>query len=668
MSKALLLFFILFLGCLVSHGQSLNPKVDSLQKILQNDLTDEQKCAVLAELAWETRVTNLDKAERYATEALTLAEKISDEKKKASVYNTLGNIKKDKANFNEAMKYYLMALRIQDKFGDKKAISAGYINISNIHYYTNNYPKALEYLKKALAIKTELNDEKGIAGCLNNIANVLMNQKKLDSALKYFHLSLDMRLKIGNKQGISASLANLAGLYSQMNQHDIAIPYFEKAIALKKEIGDSLGMISTLINSANSYKDIGQKARARKLFDEALVIGRKLDAKDDLKNALSGMASLNYADKKFEEAYKNLEQYIQINDSIINEEVTRSQAEMSTKYETEKKEKEIELLNKDKLLQNAEIQQQRTFRNLSLAVGFLVTLLAGALFFAFRQKHRTNLVLTLQKAEILEKNSILTIQKEEIQVQKNEITDSINYAKRIQDSILPSEEEMLKCGRSGFILYKPKDIVSGDFYWCHHTGNKSYLVAADSTGHGVPGALMSMIGAEKLSAAIKENESPSRILTSLNTKIRAALKQDQTEVVTGDGMDLAMLMIDKNSGKAFFSGANRPLWFTDQKGGIVEIKGNKLSIGGSTESDTSFEEKEIPLTSGTRFYLFSDGFADQFGGADGKKLMKKNLRALVESIQHLALKDHKHELDRFFTSWKNEHEQVDDVMVIGIEV
>lgn len=663
-----LVILLIFLAVLSVKASAFTSVSDSLLGLLKKNPSKDQKCAILSELAWETRVSNLDKAERYAKEALTLADELNDDKKRSTVFNTLGNIKKDKGLFNDAMSYYLKALKIQERLGDKKAISAGYINISNIHFYTNNPSKALEYLQKALSIKRELKDDKGIAGCLNNIGNLHLNVAQYDSALKYFQESLDIRIKIGSKQGISASLANLAGLYQHMKKPEMSILYFEKAIAIKRELGDSIGMISTFINAAESYKALGRNQRARDLFNSALEIGRMLDAKDDLKNALSGIADLNFREGRYKDAYLNLESYIKVNDSIMNEAVTRAQAEMSTKYETEKKEQQIELLNKDKLLKDAEIEQQRTFRNLSIAVGASVTLLAFALFFAFRQKHQSNLILTAQKEEILEKNQILTQQKEEIQVQKKEITDSINYAKKIQQSILPSEKEMLGHFSDGFILFKPKDIVSGDFYWCRNSEDVSFVVAADSTGHGVPGALMSMIGAEKLAASCKENRDPGEILRELNNHIRTALKQDVEGMRTGDGMDLALIKVDRKNKKVIFSGANRPLWIIGPARELVEIKGNKLSVGGNTGSGTSFEEHEIEFLTGSRLYLFSDGYADQFGGEDGKKLMKKNFKALLESVQQLPLKAQKEKLERFFESWRGTHEQVDDVMVVGIEL
>lgn len=661
-------FSIALLGMSSAFGKLQEPDLDSLSKAYETCTTDTTRLYLLTELASGYRIKNVQRAEKYANEALALALKLGEEKKIAGIYNTLGNIMRDKAKFTESMDFYLKAIKLKEQFGDKKGISSGLINISNIHYYLGNKEKAVTYLKQALALKKELNDQKGIAGCLNNLGNFFYTDTLGDSAYYYFSESLKIREKLQDRQGISANLANMAGALVMMKKPLEAVKMFEKAIALKRDVGDSIGMVTCLINAGHAYKDIGQFETSKKYYLESMAIAELFEAKEDLSNVYSGLAELHFQQHSFREAYQFLEKHVKLNHELFNDGMAQAQAEMSTKYETEKKEKEIELLNKDKLVQESVIKEEKAYRNLTLSVGGLVTILSGVLFFAFKQKQKNNILLTRQKEEIEEKNNILTIQKEEIAFQKKEITDSITYAKRIQESILPPESEILRHFSEGFVYYKPKDIVSGDFFWASTQNDDVLIAAADCTGHGVPGALMSMIGAEKLFELSSIESDPGALLKKLNKKVRSALKQDKDSGRSSDGMDIALVRYDKGSGKIVFAGANRPLWLIRKDGSFSEIRGTKSSIGGSTDSDQEFQSVEIALNAGDSFYLFSDGYQDQFGGKEGKKLMKKHLREVIEKNQGLSMNQQKEKLDDFFQDWKGNHEQVDDVMMIGLKV
>jgi len=266
--------------------------------------------------------------------------------------------------------------------------------------------------------------------------------------------------------------------------------------------------------------------------------------------------------------------------------------------------------------------------------------------------------------ELHKQNIKIAQQKDLVEYQKKEITDSINYAKGIQTAILPEILSLTNLLPDSFILFIPKDIVSGDFYFFKGDQDQVYIAAADCTGHGVPGGFMSMLGFDKLDFAVSQNKSVSEVLTQLNKGIKATLKQ-HTESSSRDGMDIALCRIDQNK-KLFYSGANRPLWLI--KNGtenLIEIKATKVSIGGHTPDDQQFEQIEIDIEKGDRFYISSDGFADQFGGTKGKKLMTKNFKEIILSIQHLSMKDQHSYLDNFINEWKSGIEQNDDILVIG---
>lgn len=273
--------------------------------------------------------------------------------------------------------------------------------------------------------------------------------------------------------------------------------------------------------------------------------------------------------------------------------------------------------------------------------------------------------------EIGEQNKLL-------EHQKKEITDSITYAKRIQQALLPELNEIKSKLPDSFILYLPKDIVSGDFYFFQsiegtkeHPGRASlknekgiYIAAADCTGHGVPGALMSMIVHEKLEAATKIYSEPKDILKSINKQVKDALKQYQNENSSRDGCDIAFLKIVGNT--LSYSGAYRPLYYFDTNGGFNELKATKTAIAGLTPYDQEFNQHELDTNNLKAIYIFSDGFADQFGGEKTKKLTTKKFKELLSKLVDLPVEEQKIRLEDFFAGWKGNVEQIDDVLIIGI--
>ncbi len=259
-------------------------------------------------------------------------------------------------------------------------------------------------------------------------------------------------------------------------------------------------------------------------------------------------------------------------------------------------------------------------------------------------------------------------QKEIIEERNTAITDSLNYAQRIQQAMLPCQNEIQSALPNSFILYKSKDIVSGDFYFFRKLDHLIFIAAADCTGHGVPGALMSMICSEKLEDATSQSTDLSEILQKLNKGIKSALRQSGDKNSSKDGMDIALCVIDTKTNIVKYAGANRPIWIIrNGQTTIEEIKATKKAIGGFTSNDQSFEKHEIKLNQGDRFYIFTDGYADTFGGNEEKKLMIKRFKQTLLSIQGQSMQDQKAYLDNFIEKWKGGIEQVDDILVIGVQ-
>lgn len=358
-------------------------------------------------------------------------------------------------------------------------------------------------------------------------------------------------------------------------------------------------------------------------------------------------------------------------DKKLNE--TTGQLEQEKKL-SELTNKELDVVNREKKVKEQELHQSSIYMNFLLAGLGIVAVFSFFLIRNIIQKKKANQLLAKQSFEIEEKSKIIE--------QKNiETEQSIVYAKRIQTAILPPPKEISEYLKNYFILYKPKDIVSGDFYFFSHhytnPANKSgdvIIAAVDCTGHGVPGAFMSMVGNEKLKDAVDVSPSPGKILHELNKGIKSALRQSGDATSTRDGMDLSLCSIPAfvngaSETKIKYAGANRPLWLVRNNAKEVEeIKATKCAIGGHTAHTQEFDEHTVDLKKGDTFYLFTDGFADQFGGPNRKKLMTKKFKDILISVQNLSMEEqHKH-LDTFIDEWRGDTEQVDDILVIGARV
>lgn len=267
--------------------------------------------------------------------------------------------------------------------------------------------------------------------------------------------------------------------------------------------------------------------------------------------------------------------------------------------------------------------------------------------------------LTLQKIEG---------QKEELESRDKSITDSLNYAQRIQEALLPSENYFRGYFKESFIFYKPKDIVSGDFFWIGENENKVFIAAADCTGHGVPGALMSMIGHELLEKIINVDkiERPDKVLEIMNKSLEKTFNREKNVGITiHDGMDIGICVVDRRKRKIQFAGAFFPLYII-RDNRLIEFKGDKHILG-ETAEDVSFTNNEIALMEDDMLYLFSDGYVDQFGGSSNKKFMYRRFRYLLMTIYRFPVEDQKSILEENIKTWMGDTSQVDDILVMGFK-
>jgi serine phosphatase RsbU (regulator of sigma subunit) len=287
-----------------------------------------------------------------------------------------------------------------------------------------------------------------------------------------------------------------------------------------------------------------------------------------------------------------------------------------------------------------------------------------------RHKKRANEQLQISNTEIMHQKDELQEKGAIIEIAYNDIKSSINYAKRIQEAILPIKDEIKRSFPESFVLFKPRDVVSGDFYWFANHSERNIIACVDCTGHGVPGAFMSMIGNTLLNEIVNEKgiTKPSEILDLLHIRVRQSLKQNMENTETRDGMDIAICSVDTKNNILYYAGANRPIYIV-RENKLDEIKPNKMSIGGDQmEEDRSFTNHEIDIKKSDTVYLSTDGYADQFGGERGKKFMVKRFQEELLEIQNLKMEQQGEFLKTTIENWQGDLEQVDDILVIGIKI
>jgi serine phosphatase RsbU (regulator of sigma subunit) len=398
-------------------------------------------------------------------------------------------------------------------------------------------------------------------------------------------------------------------------------------------------------------------------IDKAFETIKQTENKTNLYALYFNKAAVLYDLKDYKYAYNNLQNYINQKDSLVNIENKKSINELEKKYQLTERKKENELLNQQ--IKTQEIYSSRMQITIGL-ISLILIILAVTAFIVIKQNRAKNLI----NAELSRKNNIINVQKNIVEDQHRDITDSIKYAKRIQEAILPPLKFWNKILPNSFILHLPKDVLSGDFYWIEETKDYTYIAAADCTGHGVPGALISIVNFNLLNKAVLEKNlvTPSEILDAVNLWLTESLHQSYGESTVRDGMDITIIAIHKHSNEVLFAGANNSIYLISNNE-LKQIKGDKFPVGAFIEDKIQkFSSKSFTVGKGDSIFLFSDGFADQFGGLKGKKYKYLPFQEKLKSVVDCPVAEQNSILKKEFADWKGAHEQVDDVLVIGIKI
>jgi tetratricopeptide (TPR) repeat protein len=724
-----------------------------------------------------------DKAIEYYLKSIELKEKINDKTGLADSYSNIGNIHYDRGSYDLAIEIFLKVLAIFTDSGDKKGMARNYLNIGNIKYIQGSTDKALDYYILALKIYEELSDIIGTSSAHNNIGIIYHSQGAYEKAIEHYQMVLKIAEISGDKPSIARSYNNIGRVLSSKGSYKEAVESYNKSLEIRQQLGDKKGITGCYNNLGVAYKHLNLHAKSLEYYHKSLAISVEMNDKNAMATTYQNIASLNnlladsigisegerntylnqaldYGHKAFllademgaipskntisntlmkaysklgnyKKAFEYSEIYNETKDSIFNSEKTKAVAEMQTKYETEKKQQEIE---KQKLIiekQDIDNHRQRTQRNFSIAGSLLLAMFALVVLRGYQQKKRSNSIITEKNLQLEhafeeikassealtkqnfrlneqfdeisnqrneienQKNSLANLawelqeKGEEIEQQKNilalqnkEITDSIRYAQRIQNAVLPNSDYLKQLFSDYFILHKPKSIVSGDFYWATQVREFIVFCITDCTGHGVPGAFMSMMGVSFLNEIVRKEEltNAAKVLNVLREHVIAALVEQDESYVQFDGMDIGLCVLNTNTLKLQYAGANIPCWIAtdspnekvlgekvDFQYGLIELKPDRMPIARFDRMNL-FSCVDYQLKKGDTIYISSDGYADQFGGPDGKKFQKHRLMKLIYNNQNLPILQQKSLLNSEFEAWRRERNQLDDVTVLGIKV
>lgn len=595
------------------------------------------------------------------------------------------------------IKKHLHNANLHDSLGKYRNASDFYNKAAMIYWEHNYFDKAVKYYKESLKRNDKLQNANAKAMINSNLALIYADMKKYKEALKYFETTYSVRKSRNEKIGTISALINMSVVLTNMKKYNESIKKVEEALDIAREMNDAKQMCSCYGMLSQAYEKSGNPEKSMqyyelyKSFHEMVQDKREKKSKKDVENALlrTKLAEteaekkelklinknfiLKKTKKKLETTTTDLEDAEQKKFNLLKE-LSRSELEVRfVKAETEK----------ERLLAQKEIERRKRINNIIILIALSLVLIAVIIIIAYNKIRKKNKRLSFQYAEIVQQREEILQQREEITQQRDklneafikigkknkQITSSINYAKYIQTAMLTKENDLNTFINESFVFFKPRDIVSGDFYWYNKVDGKIIIAAVDCTGHGVPGAFLSMIGNELLNKIVVNEKitSPADILYKMDAGVRLALNQEHTK--NADGMDMVICTIDKKNNKLSFAGAKNPLILI-RDGELHFERGDRSCIGGLVHNKKikNFTEKDFTITNETYMYVFSDGFVDQIGGEDNKKLKINNFREFIFQIHKRPLEEQKKLVNELLQNWKGKRKQIDDILIIGAKI
>lgn len=582
--------------------------------------------------------------------------------------------------------------------GDYNQAAYFYTKAATTYWVNGVSTNAINTFLKAAAMNERIDNQNALKIIYTNIGMVYADREEYANALTYFEKSLSISRKMKRKQDIASSLINIANTYSETNIFDKAAKVLEEANTIARELNDAKLLRNTYSLLAEVYDKLGNSEKSAEYFSLYTAFTRKIQKEELQRKEAEARQIVDDAQSKVREA--------EIQKQLTQKELEAKKSELETTEEnlervaqlSREQQMQIDLLSKEKELKDAIINNQRLVRNIFIVIVLATAAFSGLVLYSLMAKKKANEQLARQNREIAQQRDLIEEKSFElikamgqIEKQNKNITSSINYAQRIQQALLPTYDYLVNVIPDSFIMLQPRDIVSGDFYWftgytARHgsqtKGNRNFIripnldqddsgfiiTAADCTGHGVPGAFMSMIGFNLLETITRSGTvRPHEMLNELHRSIRYLLKQYNSD--SRDGMDMALCVIKDKGRKVEFAGAKNPLYYITN-GELFHVKGDPVPVGGiQKETRREFTLNTIEVTAPTCFYIFSDGYIDQFGGDEGQKFSSKRFKELLLEIHHLPMIQQQEILETKLDEWRGtNYKPVDDVLVMGFRL
>ena len=651
---------LVFLVQIQVFGQEVSYNRDSVEKILESQQGAVQRARSYFYIGNSYFLTQNDLAIENYEKAYQYA-KLSAEYLLLSNITIQLSVSYQFIDPKKSAEYAVLGVDFAEKSEDSHAIVSAHILMGNTRRASGELDQALEEYMYCLEIEESEEDTLGMARLYNNIGIVYMMSGKYDIGIEYWLDALDIKLLFGDLISASSTMANIALYYKDIGRYEEAQEFLDDALEINLEFRDFEAVAFNYTILGQLYQRQGKLRLSIDRFNLALDYCDSNGAYFYKEEALVGLAEVYSKLGNFKSAYERQVEYTTLLKEQFSEDNSRVTRELTAKFENKQKQKELELLKDVNEAQDAKIKEEeanialKEENNRYLWFGLLLSVIAlFSIIFVLYRVRKGKTEIEQQKHLVEEKNK--------------EITDSISYAKRLQDAILPLDANLKNLLPNNFVLYLPKDIVAGDFYWLEKVEGKVLIAAADCTGHGVPGAMVSVVCHNALNRATREFglRKPGEILDKVTDLVIETFDKSEDEVK--DGMDIVLCSIDLSNQEVSYAGANNSLYFLRQGATeIEELKADKQPVGVYVNRK-EFETKELKLNKGDILYLFTDGFADQFGGEKGKKMKYKPFKRILVASSQLSPDEQKQELSDKFHTWMEGYEQVDDVCVIGIRL
>ncbi len=639
-------FFILsFLSILtiISYAQQkdeLKAWLDTLSQVEEGTVA---KVDVLNQIAWEYRNSNPRIGINYAKQALEIAREIGYDKGIGKSLSFLGVNHKNLGEHSQALEYFLQCVSYSQKVTDTEAEGHSYNNIGEIFSLQKKYEQAEKNFQMALEAGQRIQNDVLIAYAHNSFGKLYKDLKNYDKALKEHQAALEIRKRLKDKKAVAASIENISKVYEAQGKTEEAINSYNQAFEFAKGFNDSRGMATALIGIARIQLKTEKFNEAQISALEALKMTEQVGDKVYKKDAYEVLVEINRATKNFEAALHYQDQYLALQDSIYNEKTSKDISYLTKSFQEEQDRSHIALLK----------QQQKTIYIVIVMVA--LGLIVSSIFSVFLLRSNKS----LNRTQVELQDSLEVIEK------KNEdIEASIRYASRIQNAFLPDFEDFNKALPQNFVFYRPRNVVGGDFYFFREVDNRLFLAVADCTGHGVPGALLSIVGSMALHKMIVDKQilQANTILESVHTDMRNFLRQSKEN----SGMEIALCVIDKEKNTLEIASARNPVYIFFEKE-LVVVEGDRVMLGDAKQEMVTLRLHSYDLKGIKAFYLSSDGLQDQFSSYTNKKLTKKGLRGLLQQIVDKPIQQQAMIVEQTLVEWQGTESQTDDILVMGIK-